>query len=174
MDSLTLRKARPEDYPLVRAFYHDVIDRMEKAQYSPAWQKGIYPSDAYLAELTARGEIYLGYLDQTPVAAMALNHNCNESYAAAPWRVNAAPHEISVIHLLCVHPLYARRGLAKQLVKQAIILSSGSKCIRLDVLAGNLPALRLYEHMGFEHIVTLPMYYEDTGWTDFLLYELPL
>lgn len=39
------------------------------------------------------------------------------------------------------------------------------KVIRLDVLKGNLPAKKLY---------TLPMCYEDTGWTDYELYELVL
>ena len=45
------------------------------------------------------------------------------------------------------------------------------KAIRLDVLKGNLRAEKLYSGMGFRLLHTLPMVYEDTGWTDFQLYE---
>lgn len=31
-----------------------------------------------------------------------------------------------------------------------------------------------YPSMGFQYITTLKLFYEDTGLTDFLLYELPL
>ena len=33
---------------------------------------------------------------------------------------------------------------------------------------------KLYEGFGFRKIQTLPMYYEDTGLTEFELYELEL
>ena len=42
---------------------------------------------------------------------------------------------------------------------------------RLDVLEGNTPAERLYTGFGFRYMATLKMYYEDTGWTNFMLYE---
>lgn len=36
------------------------------------------------------------------------------------------------------------------------------------------PAERLYPGLGFSYVDTIQMYYEDTGWTEFLLYEYPL
>ena len=45
------------------------------------------------------------------------------------------------------------------------------KAIRLDVLKGDLPVARLYAGMGFQYLHTLPMFYEDTGWTDYELFE---
>ena len=48
------------------------------------------------------------------------------------------------------------------------------KAIHLDVLAGNVPAERLYPALGFVYLGTIPMFYEDTGWTDYGLYELRL
>lgn len=41
------------------------------------------------------------------------------------------------------------------------------------VWKGNLPAEKLYEGFGFKCIATISMYYEDTDWTDFELYEYP-
>ncbi|MDD5922530.1 MAG: hypothetical protein PUC44_05065 [Eubacteriales bacterium] len=48
------------------------------------------------------------------------------------------------------------------------------KAVRLDVLAGNVPAEKLYEGLGFKYMDALKMYYEDTGWTDYELYEYVL
>ena len=52
--------------------------------------------------------------------------------------------------------------------------TDGMKAIRLDVLKGNLPAEKLYVGLGFTYLHTLKMFYEDTGWTDYELYEYKL
>ena len=64
-------------------------------------------------------------------------------------------------------------GYAKAMVQRAIDLAraNGMKAIRLDVLEGNIPAENLYIGFGFQYMATLKMYYEDTGWTNFRLYE---
>lgn len=53
----------------------------------------------------------------------------------------------------------------------AFAKQTGMKTVRLDVWKGNLPAEKLYESSGFKCVAITPMYYEDTGWTDFELYE---
>lgn len=40
-----------------------------------------------------------------------------------------------------------------------------------DVLGGNVPAERLYIGQGFARRGTVRMFYADTGWTDYGLYE---
>lgn len=40
-----------------------------------------------------------------------------------------------------------------------------------DVLGGNVPAERLYTGQGFARRGTVRMFYADTGWTDYGLYE---
>ncbi len=40
-----------------------------------------------------------------------------------------------------------------------------------DVLGGNVPAERLYTGQGFARCGTVRMFYADTGWTDYGLYE---
>lgn len=46
-----------------------------------------------------------------------------------------------------------------------------STALRLDVLGGNVPAERLYTGQGFTYRGTVRMFYDDTGWTDYGLYE---
>ena len=49
--------------------------------------------------------------------------------------------------------------------------SRGMKAVRLDALASNTPAHRIYERLGFEYRGTQHLYAENTGWMDFLFFE---
>ncbi len=55
-----------------------------------------------------------------------------------------------------VLPEYRRRGIARQLVEASVAYAKGrgAKSIVLDVVAGNVPAVALYERLGFEHYDT--------------------
>ena len=76
---------------------------------------------------------------------MVLNHACNESYKNCRWQIAADDSEILVIHALGVHPDFQGKGFAKAMVRKAIAIAeeTGMKAIRLDVLAGNIPAEKL-------------------------------
>lgn len=146
---------------------------MQNKQYEPKWEKGVYPSDEYLRSSINNQELYIGTLDENIVCAMIVNHECNESYSKAEWSTRLKPNEITVIHALGVHPDFSRKGFAKEMVTKVIDIakSTNQKAIRLDVLKGNTPAENLYLSAGFKYVDTIQMYYEDTGWTDFKLYE---
>ena len=176
MQELKIRAAGTDEFAAVRSFYHTLIDQMRDAPYKPGWAKGVYPSDAYLLDALQKRTLYLGELAGGPVAAMIVNHDCNDGYRGVQWRTDASAGEVSVIHALGVLPSHGRRGLAGRMVREVISSArqAGQRAVRLDVLAGNLPAERLYTRIGFCHAATVRMFYEDTGWTDFLLYEYPL
>ena len=50
----------------------------------------------------------------------------------------------------------------------------GKTAVRLDVLAFNKPAHKLYESLGFKKKSVRWWFAENVGWTDFFLYELVL
>lgn len=166
----------PADFAEVRDFYWDLIDQFVGLQYHPAWERGVYPSDEFLRESLATGNLYGLREERTLMGAMVLNHDGNEGYRRCSRQVEAPAEEVLVIHALGVLPSHHQRGLAKELVREAVTLAraEGDKAVRLDVLAGNVPAQRLYEGQGFLRRAETRMFYEDTGWTDFLLYELLL
>ena len=167
-------KAQPEDFPRIRAFYHSIIDDMKGAQYHPGWQKDIYPDPDDLKNEIEEGCLYFGTVGGELAASMAVDHRFqDDAYAKADWQVDASPDEILVIHMLGVGKRHAGRGLAKEMVRFVIDMASGSgmKAVRLDVLKGNLPAEMLYLGMGFSYSNTVPMFYPDTGWMEFKLFE---
>ena len=179
---MIITKALSEEYPEVRLFYHSVIDAFQDAPYRPMWEKDIYPSPEELQSAIAEGTLFIGRIDsnspggQRIAGAMVVNQKYNESYHNAVWPTDLKKDEFMVIHMLGVHTDFAGRGFAGKLVEYAIACArdAGMKAIRLDVLKGNLPANRLYEALGFQYVDTVSMFYEDTGWTDFELYELTL
>lgn len=166
-------KAEPGEYQKIRSFYHSLIDALEGLEYAPAWKKDVYPSPEGLKEAVEQGWLYYAEDNERIMASMALNHKCNEAYKNVQWSVNAGPEKIMAVHMLGVHRDFTCRGIGKAMVRFALARAkeTGMKTVRLDVWKGNLPAEKLYEGFGFKCAATVPMYYEDTGWTDFRLYE---
>ncbi len=173
---LVIRAAHADEFEKVRGFYHELIDMMEGSEFHPRWEKFVYPSDGFIRSSIERGELYVGLLSGEIVGAMSVNGEGTEGYEGAPWGVNAARGEFSVIHALGVLPSHHGRGFARGLVAAAkdVARGLGGKALRLDVLDGNLPAVKLYESEGFRFVSRVKLFYEDTGLTDFLLYEYAL
>lgn len=176
MDGVIIRKAIPEEFHLVQEFYYKLIDDMQEMEYHPMWEKGVYPDDDYLHSALANGELYVCLENVCIIGAMIVNHKATDGYDQAQWPTQALPSEVTIIHALGVSPSFARRGIAKTMVREVIrkATESGGKAIRLDVLEGNIPAERLYQSLGFHFIKKLLLYYVDTGWHNFDLYEYPL
>ncbi len=173
---MIIKKAGSDQYSAVRAFYHSLIDDSAGSPFGAGWIKDIYPAPEFLRDSIRNGELYVALEEDAIIGAMVLNHECNEGYREFKWPTEAEDREVTVIHALGVHPSCSGRGYAKQMVRFAIDAArkSRQKAIRLDVLKGNVPAENLYSGLGFQYLHTLPMYYEDTGWTDYELYEYRL
>ncbi len=173
---LRIRKATPDDLVRVRHFYHELIDLMEGEEYAPGWKRGVYPETEYLAQAIGAGELHMGEANGEIASCIVLNHEVNEGYAAARWPRRLDPEDFLVVHAFGVHPRQQGNGFAKQMLDYAAAVGrvEGVRCLRLDVVSGSVPAQRLYEHMGFQAVDTVPLHYADTGTVDFTLYELPL
>lgn len=165
-----------KDFKKVRDFYWELIDQMQGSPNLPGWEKGLYPSDDYLRQSLENEELYVLSHDDEYVAAMVLNHECNDGYSGTEWKIDVDKNQVLIIHTLGVIPTSQRKGIARYMLEEAIRIAKdrNQSAIRLDVLHGNIPAMKLYESMGFEHRRTTQMFYEDTGWTEYLLYELVL
>jgi len=173
---LVIREAITDEFDKTMEFYYDLIDSMQGAEYKPGWKKGVYPTEMFIQDSIKNAEMIIGVNDNHLISAMVMNHDYADGYENVKWQVNAKKDEIIVIHALGISSAYQGQGIAKQMVAYAVKNSKDKnlKSIRLDVLGTNLPAQRLYTAMGFRYIDTIKLFYEDTGLTDFLLYELIL
>lgn len=175
-DEMPIRKAEPNQFQAVRELYYDIIDAVGDSKDSVGWKKDIYPAPDFLRDSIRRGELFIAEEGRAIVGAMVLNHLSNEEYQSFDWPTQAEESEVTVIHALGIRPSHRGKGYAGQMVRFALdhARENRQKVIRLDVLKGNLAAKKLYTDMGFRCLHSLPMYYEDTGWTDFELYEYRL
>lgn len=171
---LQIRTADSNDYDRVRAFYYLLIDMMENAEFKPGWEKDIYPTQEFLMKSIERNELYIGKIDGQIVSCMVVNHEYNDGYKDIAWSIEAKDSELFVIHALGINPMFSNKGIAKEMVQHVIKIAheKNIKTIRLDELVGNIPAEKAYTKMGFMYLDTIQMFYEDTGWTNYKLFEL--
>ena len=166
---MRIQRANSKQFQPVRAFYHAVIDGVGDSTDSVGWKKDIYPSPDFLKNSIGNGELYIAAEGETIVGAFVLNHQYNSEYRTVQWPTKAEDAEITVIHALGVHPAHTGKGIAKQMVQFAVDFARERVGVPFAVGRD-----KLYTGMGIQYLHTLPMFYEDTGWTEFQLYEYRL
>lgn len=171
--TLTIRKAVSSDYPKVLDFYWRLIDVMPQLPYSPKWTKDVYPTKEEIRNYLERGELYLAEKEEMIVSSMAVTCSTNDGYDKVSWPSGCKEEEVNYLHLLGVSVFAMQQGIGKQMVQKALAVAkeNGAKAMRLDVVEGNLPAEKLYLSQSFQFAGRNLLYYEDTGWCYFRLYE---
>lgn len=169
-----IKKAEEPDYNKVRDFYHSMTDQMKERGYIITWVKDVHPSPEFLKESIKEGTLYMGCLGDSIASAMVLNHRGNREYRDIQWTEDLNDSQFFVIHALGVHPDFTGKGVGRSMVEEAVRIAAGSgaRAVRLDVLDTNEPAKKLYCRCGFEYRGTAKLYYENTGWRNFDMYEL--
>ena len=171
---MKLDKATIKDFESVIEFYDDVTLRSPEMEIYARWKKGQHPTEEGIRAYIEEGSMYLYKKNDTIVGSMAVTMYQGEDYHVIEWAKHVEDNEASVIHILAVNPDYQGTGVGAEMIREAINLSvdSGMKSIRLDALASNTPAHKIYKRIGFEYRGKQHLYAENTGWTDFLFFEL--
>lgn len=170
---MQIRIANHDDYKNVRDFYYLLIDGMDDVEYKPGWERDVYPTQEFITKSIENKELYIGEIGEQIASCMVVNHKYNDGYKDIQWLVEAEDSELLIIHALGVRPIFTGKGMAKEMVQKVIETARlmNIKTVRLDVLDGNIPAEKAYLKMGFKYLDTMKMFYEDTGWTDYKLFE---
>jgi len=108
--------------------------------------------------------LFLGAFAGEPTTLVAMAGLITSSLS----KIRHSGHLTSVF----VHPAYRRRGIARILVERLLVqaASAGMESVRLEVVADNLDAIRLYESLGFIRYGCEPAAYrvDERAW-DLLL-----
>ncbi len=161
------------DLDLVRRLYTDVIDRTPDISAHARWAYGKHPRDELLRTYIGNGELYLLSDDTGVLGAVALVMRQGDDYSDVSWAETLPDDNVMTVHLLAVCPDCRGRRLGSAMLALAEDMArrAGKRAVRLDVLAANLPAIRMYERAGYAFRGKKRMYAENTGFTDFLFYE---
>ena len=170
---MILQQAFITDYASVLAFYDDVTERTPEIELYARWQKEKHPTAEGIKAYIQEGSLYLYKEQDAIVGAMTVTMYQGEDYHAIEWSRKEADNEMAVIHILAVNPDKQGAGIGSGMIREAILLAKkkGMKAIRLDALASNTPAHKIYERLGFEYRGKQHLYAENTGWTDFYFFE---
>ena len=170
---MRLNRATIEDYESIIAFYNDVTDRTPDMERFARWIKGLHPTNDGIRAYIEEESIYLYKENDAIVGAMAVTMYQGVDYHAIEWSQQVEDNEAAVIHILAVSPDAQGKGIGSEMIREAIRLArtNGMKAIRLDALASNTPAHKIYKTLGFEYRGKQHLYAENTGWTDFYFFE---
>ena len=171
---MKLELATQNDFDAIIVFYDDVTERTPEMATYARWSKGKHPTVEGIRAYIDEGSMYLYRENDAIVGAMAVTMYQGEDYRAIDWTEQVADDKVAVIHILAVSPDAQGKGFGSEMIREAIRLAqnNGMQAVRLDALASNTPAHRLYERLGFEYRGEQHLYAENTGWTDFYFFEL--
>ena len=170
---MELNKATIEEFESIIAFYDDVINRTPDIKLYARWQKDKHPTEEGIRAYIEEESLYTYKENDAIVGAMAVTMYQGEDYHAIKWSQQVQDNEAAVIHILAVSPDAQCKGIGSEMIRKAIRLAqtNGMKAIRLDALASNTPAHKIYKALGFEYRGKQHLYAENTGWADFYFFE---
>ena len=176
---MKFQKASESDFRMIQRFYWDVIDNIHRNNVNNenlGWEKGVYPSDDFIQNSLCKSELYILTEKDTLLACVILNSEHNEGYDSCAWGLVCDPSEVLTPHALAVNPELQGKGIGKIMVENILNIAreEHKKAVHLDVLGACKPAERLYISCGFQFVEAKEMYYEDTGCTEYKMFELNL
>lgn len=132
---IQIRQAHSCDTQAVLDLYRDLCANQAKSAWTPKWVYGLHPSAAMLEDHIENGELFVAQDQAGLQGAMAL--------------VSAG--DTLQLHLLGLRPACRRTGLSGRMMAfmEEEAARRGLRCLGLDVIAGNLPAEKLYRRHGF-------------------------
>lgn len=140
-------RSRPEEIMIVpmHAEHLDDLADLESTAFSRPWSY-----DALAEELQNPLAVFLVAEDvdaESAVGYLGMHHILDEGFIAN----------------LAVHPAYRRQGIARSLLREAQEYAEAHDLARLtlEVRASNVPAIALYEGMGFTRDGIRPGFYDS-------------
>lgn len=168
-----LRKANQNEAKKILEFYLNILKSIEGSEFKPKWNDS-YPDLEFIEGSIKKGELYICDIDGDVAASLVLNNCFTPEYENIDWNVDAEADEIIVIHTFAVSN--AGKGIGREIFNQIRknALKKNKKTIRVDIIDGNIGALKVFERFGFEYIDTVEMFHPAVGCESFHLYELGL
>ena len=171
--SLVLKRAEKNDFSKIRAFYDAVIDGTKGMTEHARWKKGSHPFDDVIENFIENGDMYICMQNEKIVSVLSVPFYQDEEYHQINWGIQAEDDEVATLHLFAVAPEFQGMGYAKKVMALAIDMAAkgGMKAFRLDAIAPNIPAHKLYESIGFNMRGKQNLFTDNAGWVDFYYYE---
>lgn len=173
---LQIEKASYQDLEDIEKLYSESVSFLEAHTNYPGWKREVYPVREDAENALSEDALYIVRENEQTIASFILRHKPEAGYKQAGWGIDVEYDKIYVIYTFVVHPSVQNKGIGQEIMTHIIELSrrEGMKALRLDVVADNLPAIRMYEKAGFQYIATVDLGYQEFGLDAFALYQMIL
>ena len=105
-----IRKATPDDIEAVAQTYTELLTHERNSVSYSNWQLGLYPTAETAQKALEEESLFILEEKGEICASVILNQTQADFYNEIPWRFEAAPNEVLVIHTLCVPPSKSGHG----------------------------------------------------------------
>lgn len=146
-----VRKATRQDLDALAELYDRAVLHLQATVNYPKWEYGVYPCRDSVEQAILKGEQFLCEEEGQLLGAFILNEDPKGAYEKGEWKQTLSEGDYAVIHTLAVDPAAKGKGVGRRMVEFCISHGKqrGYKALRMDVVPENLPAIRLYESLGF-------------------------
>lgn len=148
---MVIRKAAEADISAVAAIYEALHTAEEQGQAVIGWARGVYPTEATARTALEKGTLYVMEAEGHIAAAAKIDGEQVPEYVNCPWRYEAAPEQVLVLHTLVVDPAAKGRGYGSAFVAfyESLARQEGRPFLRMDTNARNAAARALYNKLGY-------------------------
>lgn len=160
---IDIRRAELADLNELIELYKTVGEAVSGTDNDPMWEVGVYPTIDSLSESLKNGEFYIAVKDGRIAGAMAVNRNIGDGYEKVDWKSDLPLEDSVIIHLFGMHPDFKGHGIGRTLMAavEDDLRDRGEKIMRLDVMAQNAVAQKIYERLGFTYCGMEWLVYDD-------------
>jgi ribosomal protein S18 acetylase RimI-like enzyme len=111
-----------------------------------------YPAIGIVREDVRRRSLFIVRREGRCVASVCLNDEQPEVYRTVAWRCLRG--RALVVHRLCVHPGWQRRGLGRGLMTfaETVAKERAYSCVRLEAYSGCSTVLALYDGLAYQRV----------------------
>ncbi|OPJ64451.1 GNAT family N-acetyltransferase [Clostridium oryzae] len=162
-----------DDIDELEQLYNDLNDYLSKGINYPGWLKGVYPVRQNAIDGINNDNLYVARHNGKIAGSFILSHKPETAYYKAKWEFESDYSDVIVVYTFAVHPNFLKCGVGTALMDFAVEhgTKTHARSIRLDVYEKNMPAIRLYEKLGFKYITTVDLGLGNHGLNWFKLYE---
>lgn len=152
------RKATAADIDAIAALYERIHTEEEAGRCSTGWLRGVYPTGQTARTAVALGDMFVDEREGAILACGRINREQVDVYAHVPWRCEAAPEQVMVLHTLVVEPAAKGKGLGSAFVAfyEEYAMKNDCPCLRIDTNERNLRARALYKRLGYREAAVMP------------------
>lgn len=152
------RQAVRADIDAIAAIYDRIHSEEEAGHSSTGWIRDIYPTRQTAEQAVAMGEMFVDEREGRILSCGRINREPVDVYARVPWRYEAAPEQVMVLHTLVVDPAVRGRGLGSAFVDfyEQYAREKDCPCLRMDTNERNLRARALYGRLGYREAAVMP------------------